>query len=63
MSMKSDNERLQKQNLRRRHREEGESNLRKNLSEPHGDDLSATVTANRVRATQQEKIDRLKRHR
>ncbi|MFC4271850.1 hypothetical protein GQF03_16195 [Sneathiella chungangensis] len=63
MSMKSDFERIQEKNLRRRQREEGEKNLRKGLADPHEDDLMITVTANRERAENREKIDQLKRNR
>ena len=61
MSMQSDIERLQKKSLRRRQRVEGEANLRKNLTEPHAADLATTVTANRQKAENKDKIDRLKR--
>lgn len=63
MSMKSDFERIQEKNLRRRQREEGEKNLKKGLADPHEDDLMITVTANRERAENREKIDQLKRNR
>lgn len=61
MSMQTDIERLQEKNLRRRQRMKGEANLRKNLTDPHDTDLAASVTANRKRAANKDKIDRLKR--
>ena len=63
MSMQTDIERLQKKNLRRRQRMEGEANLRKNLTEPHDADLATTVTANRQRAENKDKVDQIKRGR
>ncbi len=61
MSMQADIERLQRKTLRRRLRAKGEANLKKNLTEPHDADLATTVTANRQRAENKDKIDRLKR--
>jgi hypothetical protein len=62
MSMQADIERLQIKNLRRRQRVEGEANLKKNLTEPHDADLAVTVTANRQKAENKDKIDQLKRN-
>ncbi|MCC3303807.1 hypothetical protein [Sneathiella sp. HT1-7] len=62
MSMQADIERLQKQSLRRRHRLQGEATLRRNLTDPHDADLTATVTANRRKAANKDKIDRLRRN-
>ncbi len=61
MSMQADIERLQKKSLRRRQRVEGEANLRIGQVEPHEADLALTVEANRQRAENKDKIDRLKR--
>ncbi|MDF2366963.1 MAG: hypothetical protein P1U71_06820 [Sneathiella sp.] len=61
--MQADIERLQEKSLRRRQRLEGEANLRKNLTEPHDADLATTVTANRLKTANKDKIDRLKRGR
>ena len=63
MPMQSDIARVQNQILRRRQRVEGETNLKKNVADPHNVDLEATVTANREKAGQKEKIDQLKRNR
>lgn len=63
MPMQSDIARVQNQKLRHRQRMEGETNLKKNVADPHDDDLAATVMANREKAGQKEKIDQLKRNR
>jgi len=63
MSIQTDIERVQKKNLRRRQKMEWETCLRKNLTDPHDDDLVTMVTANRKRAAYKEKINQLRRHR